>query len=391
MDSPKNFDVFMPTRIIFGSGRVSEIGKEAGIYGKRAMLVTYKDIRGMEETIERVSGYLNEAGLSVTRYSEIEPDPSVEIIDKGAEIVKDKKIEMIIGLGGGSAIDASKAIGVVAINGGSAWDYVACNPDRKLFSSSMPILAIPTTSGTGSEVTLVAVITNRKVKSKSSIAGAANLPKIAIVDPELAKSMPPGLTATTGVDAFGHALEAYVSLKCTPFVEIISPEAIKLIWDNLPIAYKDGDNMVARANMAWASTLAGAMLVQAGAIGNHSLAQALGAHLRVPHGLGVAVGTPHFIEFTRAESKDKYIHIAHKLGIAQGIDDEEKIIDEFISQVKKFLKNLDIPDNLKDWKHPFDKNELLENAMINAPGALSGTPRSVTRKDMENIISKIVR
>ncbi len=384
MKSLVNFDVFMPTRIIFGVGRVSEIGKEASAYGKRAMLVTYKDIRGMEETIERVSGYLKQAGLMVTQYSEIEPDPTVEIIDQGAEIVKAEKIEMMIGLGGGSAIDASKAIGVVAVNGGSAWDYVACNPDRKPFSSSMSVLAVPTTSGTGSEATAVAVVTNRKVKSKSSIAGPANLPKIAIVDPELAKSMPPGLTATTGVDAFGHALEAYVSIKCTPFVEIISPEAIKLIWDNLPIAYKDGNNMVARANMAWASTLAGAMLVQSGAIGNHSLAQALGAHLRVPHGLGVAVGTPHFIEFTRVESGDKYIHLARKLGIADGID-------EFINQVKKFLKKLDIPDDLKDWKHPFNKDELVENAMINAPGALSGTSRNVTRKDMEEIISKIVR
>jgi alcohol dehydrogenase class IV len=390
MDSVESFDVFMPTRVLFGAGRVSEAGEEAALYGKRAMLVTYRDVRGLEETIERVTDYLKGAGLSITKYAEVEPDPPIEIVNRGAEVCRTNGVEVMIGLGGGSAIDAAKAIAVVAVNGGDAWDYPVCNPDRKEFSSSLPIVAIPTTSGTGSEVTPVAVITNKQIKSKGAIVSSANIPKIAIVDPELTKSMPPRLTAYTGADALGHALEAFISVRATPFVTCMSPEAIKLIWENLPVAVEDDGNMLARANMAWASTIAGVMLVQSGATGNHSLAQALGAHLHMPHGLGVAIGTPHFLEYHRAEASGKYLQIARKLGIGEGMDDEDEIIDEFIGQVKAFLKKLNIPEDLKDRSHEINRAELVENAMFNAPAALANTPREVTHKDMEEIVSRII-
>ncbi len=390
MNSVQNFNVFMPTRILFGEGRASEIGTEAAACGDRAMLVTYEDIRGLEETIERVVGYLEESGVSVTKYAEVEPDPCVETIDKGAAIAKNSDVEMMVAVGGGSAIDAAKAIAAVAVNGGSAWDYAACNPDKKTFDTSLPILAIPTTAGTGSEVTPVAVLTNKQMKSKGAVISPANIPSVAIVDPELMKSMPPGLTAATGADAFGHALEAFMSLKCTPFVERMAPEAIKLAWENLPLAYKDGSNMLARANMAWASTIAGIMLVQSGATGNHALAQALGAHLHVPHGLGVAIGTPIFLEYCRAEASGKYVQLAAELGIAQDTNDEDEIADEFIRQVKGFLKKLDIPEDLKDGSYEIDRDALIENAMINAPAAIGNTPREVAQKDMAEMIAKIL-
>lgn len=390
MNSIRSFNVSMPTRILFGAGRASEVGAEAAQYGKRAMLVTYRNIRGLEETIEKVIGYLKKSGLSVAKYSEVEPDPPVEIINRGAEIVREKAIDVMIGLGGGSAIDAAKAIAGVGINGGGAWDYVACNPDKKEFSASLPILAVPTTSGTGSETTPVAVITNRKMVSKGAIVSPFNIPKSAIIDPELMKTMPPGLTAATGADALGHALEAMISVKANPFVERMSPEAVKLVWENLPVAYKDGGNMLARANMAWASTLAGIMLVQSGAIGNHSLAQAFGAHLHIPHGVGVAIGTPYFLEYCRVEASEKYLQIARELGIGEGMDRDEDIVSEFIEQIKSFLKKLDIPMDLKDRSHEVNREALIENAMFNAPVALANTPRKVTREDMAEIISKIL-
>jgi len=390
MNSVQDFNVLMPTRILFGQGRVSEIGEEAAKCGSRAMLITYKDIRGLEETIGRVTGYLEEAGLSITKYAEVEPDPSVETIDKGAEVAGDSDVEMMVAVGGGSAIDASKAIAVVKVNGGSAWDYAACNPEKKTYESSLPILAIPTTAGTGSEVTPVAVLTNKQIKSKGAVISPANIPGVAIVDPDLMKSMPPGLTAATGADAFGHALEAFMSTKCTPFVERMAPEAIRLAWENLPLACKDGSNMLARANMAWASTIAGIMLVQSGATGNHALAQALGAHLHVPHGLGVAIGTPIFLEYCRAEASEKYVQLARELGIAQDMDDEDEIADEFIRQVKAFLKEIGIPEDLKDKAYDIDMDALVENAMINAPAAIVNTPREVAYKDMEEMISKIL-
>ena len=181
-----------------------------------------------------------------------------------------------------------------------------------------------------------------------------------------------------------------MSIKCNPFVERMAPEAIKLAWENLPLAYKDGSNMLARANMAWASTIAGAMIAQSGVTGNHSLAQALGAHLHVPHGLGVAIGTTLFLEHCRVEAAGKYVQLARELGIAQDLDDEAEIADEFIRQVRDFLKGLGIPEDLRDQVHDIDRDALLENAMINAPAAIVNTPREVTRDDMERMISKLL-
>ncbi len=390
MDTLRNFDVNMPTRIVFGAGRVSEIGTIASTYGKRALLVTYKDIRGLEQTIEKVDKYLTESGLSVIKYSEIEPDPPTEVINQGADVVKENDIDVLIGLGGGSAIDGAKAIGVVAVNGGDAYDYMACNPEFKKVSCAMPVLAIPTTSGTGSETTAVAVLTKRELKTKGSIVSPAIFVKVAIIDPELSATMPPSLTASTGIDALGHAMEAFISKKATPYVERLAPEAVRLIWANLPIAYEDGSNILARANMAWSSTLAGMMLAQSGVIAVHAVSQALGAHLHVPHGVGVALATPIFLEYNRNEAIERYVKLAEELGIGRDLKNKDDIADEFIKQVKGFLGKFNMPDNLKNRANEIDRAKLIENAMINAPLSMVNNPRLVTKDDMEKIIAKII-
>jgi len=390
VDAVESFDVLMPTRIAFGAGRLSEVGILASVHGKRAMLITYRDIRGLEDITERAINYLNEAGMSVTEYSEVEPDPPTEIINRGAEIARKNGIEVVIGLGGGSAIDTAKAIGVVAVNGGDAWDYMACNPACKKFSSAIPVIAIPTTAGTGSETTAVAVLTKKEITSKGSIVNPVIFPRTAIVDPELSRTMPSGLTASTGIDALGHAMESFISKRVTPYVARMAPEAIRLIWENLPVAFEDGDNLLARANMAWASTVAGMMLAQSGVIGVHAVAQALGAHLNIPHGIGVAVATPHFLEYNRSEASEKYVKIARELGIGAGMDRKDDIVDEFINQVKAFLRRFNMPENLKDRSCKVDKAKLLENSMFNAPLSLVNNPRRLTIKDMEEIFSRIL-
>ena len=389
MDTIRSFDVMMPTRIVFGMGRISEVGKIAGLYGKRVLLITYKDATGMEKIIEKTADLLKEEGLSITRYPEVVPDPSTEVINQGADIVKKEGIDVLIGLGGGSAVDTAKAIGVVAVNSGDAWDYMACNPECKKFTSAMPVIAIPTTSGTGSETTAVAVLTRKQIKSKGSIVNPCIFVKVAIIDPELSSTMPPSLTASTGIDAFGHAMEAFISKRSTPYVERLSPEAMKLIWENLPLAYADGSNMLARANMAWASTLGGMMLAQSGVIGVHAVSQALGAHLGVPHGVGVAIATPIFLEYNRQESSKKYIQLARELGIVDGLKDDA-IVDEFINQINGFLKKFNMPSDLKSRSNEVDRAKLIENAMFNAPLSLVNNPKTLTLEDMEKIIDKII-
>ncbi len=390
MDAIKSFDIIMPTRVVFGKGRLSELGKLSSLYGKRAMLVTYKDISGMEDTIERVSDFLKDMDISVLQYSEVVPDPPTEIINKGAEIASHNNVDLLIGFGGGSAIDTAKAIGVVVVNGGDAWDYMACNPDCKTFKNALPVIAIPTTSGTGSEVTAVAVLTSKFAKTKGSIVNPSIFPKIAIVDPELSLTMPPSLTASTGLDAFGHAMEAYISIRSTPFVERMAPEAMRLIWKYLPLAYEDGSNLLARANMAYASMLAGMMLAQSGVIGVHAVSQALGAYLKIPHGVGVAFATPIFLEYNRHEAGEKYIKLAEELGIVKEDKSKDDLIDCFIFNIKDFIGKFNISMNLQDISKDIDLDELTQNAMSNAPLSLNNNPRKITFEDMRLIVSEIL-
>ncbi|MEK7396673.1 MAG: iron-containing alcohol dehydrogenase, partial [Candidatus Poribacteria bacterium] len=173
------------------------------------------------------------------------------------------------------------------------------------------------------------------------------------------------------------------------YVERLSPEAMKLIWENLPLAYADGSNMLARANMAWASTLGGMMLAQSGVIGVHAVSQALGAHLGVPHGVGVAIATPIFLEYNRQESSKKYIQLARELGIVDGLKDDA-IVDEFINQINGFLKKFNMPSDLKSRSNEVDRAKLIENAMFNAPLSLVNNPKTLTLEDMEKIIDKII-
>lgn len=390
MDAIRSFDIIMPTRIVFGKGRLNEIGKLSSLYGKHAMLVTYKDISDMENTIEKVIKYLKEIGISVIQYPEVVPDPPTEIINNGAEIALHNNIDLLIGFGGGSAIDTAKAIGVVASNGGDAWDYMACNPECKTFRSALPVIAIPTTSGTGSEVTAVAVLTSKVAKTKGSIVNPSIFPRVAIVDPELSSTMPPELTASTGLDAFGHAMEAYISLRATPFVERLAPEAMRLIWKYLPLAYEDGSNFLARANMAYASTLAGLMLAQSGVIGVHAVSQAFGAYLKIPHGVGVALATPVFLEYNRQEAGEKYIKIAEELGIIEESKNSDKMIDQFINKIKDFIGMFNISKSLQGVSKDIDLDELTKNAMSNAPLSLNNNPRKITFDDMKLILSEIL-
>jgi alcohol dehydrogenase class IV len=185
-------------------------------------------------------------------------------------------------------------------------------------------------------------------------------------------------------------MEAFISKKATPYVEILAPEAVRLIWANLPIAYEDGSNILARANMAWSSTLAGMMLAQSGVIAVHAVSQALGAHLHVPHGVGVALATPIFLEYNRNEAIERYVKLAEELGIGRDLKNKDDIADEFIKQVKGFLGKFNMPDNLKNRANEIDRAKLIENAMINAPLSMVNNPRLVTKDDMEKIIAKII-
>jgi len=286
----------IPTEVTFGPGVVSRIGELVKQYSKKVLLVTMKDI----PSLPRVIKLLEEAGCDIILFDEVAPNPVDSTINSTALIAKENGCKVIVGLGGGSSIDTAKATAVLATHPGNAWDYtVEMGRDKRPVTSSvLPVIAIPTTAGTGAEVTKNAILTNPKAKQKSPIQSIHICPKHALVDPELTITMPAGVTAATGFDAFTHAFERYLCEESFPFIEHMAEEAMRTVVRNLEKVLSKPDDMEARAAMSWASTQAGFTLLATnmGESGLHVFSLPVSAHFDVSHGEALAVVMPFVLE-----------------------------------------------------------------------------------------------
>ncbi|MGC9308764.1 MAG: iron-containing alcohol dehydrogenase, partial [Thermoplasmatota archaeon] len=240
------FTQYNPVKVVFGSGTVENIGSLVREHGGAALIVTGQSSMKKTGVLDRVVASLDETGVESMVFDKVEPNPSFPTVDAGAE--QAKECDLVIGLGGGSAMDAAKAIAIAAANNRPIADFY--NGEEPL--RTMPIFAIASTAGTGSEVDRYFVLTNPKTKGKHGWGHPSTYPEAAIVDPAVMATMPPRLTASTGLDAFFHALEAYISLKATPMSDLYAREALRRIIDDLPVAYRHGDDMDARSSMALA-------------------------------------------------------------------------------------------------------------------------------------------
>jgi len=286
-----------PTRLVFGNGVAETATKELAAMGARKILiVTGPGRTASAEPLQRLKKSLEETGLSFVHYAGAGADPSTDMADEGAALYRKEGCDAILGYGGGSPLDCAKGIGATIGEGRPIRDFIGTG---LAFSASVPpLLAIPTTAGTGSEVTNAAVFTfmegGRKVKKGT--AGQSLFPRLALVDPLLQVSMPPELTAATGMDALTHAVEAYVSRSHNPVADLFCLEAVRLIGENLKRARKNGEDVDARACMAQASTMAGVALSQAGLGMVHGFAHAAGALGGLAHGLANAIMLPYVMQ-----------------------------------------------------------------------------------------------
>jgi alcohol dehydrogenase class IV len=300
----------MESRIIAGLHASSVTGEEvARLGGKKVLVVTDKGIAGAG-LVEHVTDSLTAQGVQFAIYDDVQPNPAVEVVDNGFYRLQEESCDSVVALGGGSSIDAAKIIAVLATNGGSTLDYEGPNKFKKL---PAPLLAIPTTCGTGAEVTHGAVVTDRKRRIKTIVAGEAIRPKVVILDPALLKTLPTSTTASTGLDALTHAVESYVSLTATPFTDAFSLTAIELIGQNLRVAVANND-LEALMNMLVASTMAGIAFSNARLGILHAMTDILGGMYDVPHGMACAILLPHVMEFNLIGSPHKFAHIASALG-----------------------------------------------------------------------------
>lgn len=335
----------VPTEIIYGFGSVKKTGEVVrNLTAGPVLVVTDQGVRdaGLLETVLEP---LRESGVNYEIFADVEPNPSVETVEKGLQLLKESGCSGIVAVGGGSPLDAGKAIGLLAANGGSILDYEGAD---RVPAASLPLVAIPTTAGTASEVTINIVITDHARNYKLTIVSTRTAARAAILDPLLTRSMPAKLTAATGLDALVHAIESYTSLMAYPVTEALALESVRLISEHLRPAVFNGNNLAARDAMLMGSLLAG-MAFNNTRLGNaHAMSHPLSAYSGIPHGVANAILIPHVMEFNVPACPGKFAAIAAAMGVNTGGLTAMEAACAAVSAVQKLNADVGIPGSLAE-------------------------------------------
>lgn len=373
-----------PGKIIYGQGTVKQIGEETKKYGKKIMIVTGKSSSKKTGALDKVIDSLKMENLQYVIFDKVESDPSVDTVELGTSIAKEEKIDVIVALGGGSPLDAAKGISIMLTNSGSIVDYEKKQPEVP----GVPVVAVPTTAGTGSEVSKFIVITDTRRKVKMLIGGETLIPKVAILDGELTLMVPPDVTAATGMDALTHAIEAYISKKAQPATGVQALSAIKLISENLAKAVQNGENMDARNNMLFAQMQAGLAFSNASVALVHAMSRPLGAYFGVPHGLANAILLPRVMEYNRAACAEKFKDIAETMGENTSGLSIREASNLAVKAVKELYAETGLPVKLRDVGVKEEMIETLVKDAIKSGSALVN-PRKASLEDLVDIYKSI--
>ncbi|MDY6852102.1 MAG: iron-containing alcohol dehydrogenase [Thermodesulfobacteriota bacterium] len=371
------FDFRGAGRYIFGSGALARLGTEAALFGRKALLVLDPALSeaGLEDNI---IGSLSSGGVDFSLFQDFVQEPEPSEADDAAKAAGDNGCDLVIGVGGGSAMDLAKAAAVLATNDGKAEDYIGVELVPR---PGLPTIIVPTTAGTGSEVTWTSVFTNRAKKAKGGINSPYLFPNLALLDPELTLSLPPHLTASTGMDALCHAIESYTSVKANPMSDLAALEAIGLIAENLPLAVADGRNIEARENMLLGSLLAGLGLANAGVTAVHALSYPLGAVFGIPHGLANAMLLPHVMAFNSLGNPSKFADVAEVMG--EDITDLNlrEAANMAALSVFELMDDIGMPEGLELLDIPDDCFEELAETALALGRVMENNPRIMNLED----------
>lgn len=377
----------MPTKIVLGIGKAQSLIEEITSEGlNNLLLVADPGIMELKRVKDLIENIINK-GFLCAIFNEIEPNPSSRSVEKGAKIAKEFGVDSVIAIGGGSAIDVAKGIALCATNEGSVLDYSRIG-NKKITVRPLPLFALPTTSGTGSEVTHVSVITDKTNLRKIVIASPWLYPKTSILDPLLVQSLPPNLTAFTGMDALTHAIEAYVTLKNGPITDSLAIKAISLIAKYLGPVVANGDNIEARTHMMTASCMAGMAFANSGLGIVHSTAHSLGGVINLGHGVANAVMLPYCMEYNLVSNPEKFVNIALALG--QKVNDLSLHDAAFkaIKAVKKLTRSIGINERLSNLGVKREMLEGLANKALTDVGTIPNNPRKPSFEDLLKIFEK---
>ncbi|MDR2132299.1 MAG: iron-containing alcohol dehydrogenase [Clostridiales Family XIII bacterium] len=378
-----DFSFTVPQEIIFGVGSLKKLPDI--LKKNKAKKVLLISDRGLEKlgVVEKVSKIVTESGLEFESFLDVEANPSCETVDAATALYKDCGATALIALGGGSPMDVAKAVGVLAVYGGSITEYEGA---AKVPGKIVPIIAIPTTAGTGSETTPFVVITDRSKNYKLTVFSYETIPAYALLDPDMITSLPPHIAASTGIDALIHAVESYISKWASPFSDAMGEKAMELIGKNIRPFVSDRSNVEAASAMLQGSMFAGIAFGWARLGNTHAMAHPLGGFFNVPHGVANAVLLPTVLEYNALADRGRYEVIYNYIKAGRGSLDRFTP-DILVDEVKRLCASFNIPKNLTEVGVTADKiHDMSVDAMKS--GNVTVNPRHTTLADIEALYTK---
>jgi len=373
-----------PTLLV-GPGSSARLGQAVGGFGHHHVLIVTDQIISGLGLLKPLADALAAGGTPFTVFDEVTADAPIPVIEKGVEVFTAAGCDAIVAFGGGSVLDAAKVIGLAAANG---------RPPRSLVGyfrglrGPAPIYAVPTTAGTGSEVTVAAVISDPENERKLVVADTRLVPKMAALDPALMTGLPPAVTAATGMDALTHAVEAYIGYWGTGYTDQMALSAVAMIYEALPLAYNDGANLAAREKMALASTYAGLAFTRANVGNVHAIAHQLGGKYHTPHGLANAIMLPHVLRFSAPEITARLAALGLRARVGNEGESESELADRFLDSVEALAASVGIPrqlDALRDRDIPALAEAACWEADTNYP-----VPRRMTQDECEAMLRAVL-
>lgn len=370
-------------RILMGLGCADQIGREVkALKGKKVLIVTDPGIV-QAGILNEILPSLKKAGITPTLFDRVEPDPRMEIVDQALARLKEEKCDSVIGLGGGSSLDIAKLVAAMAVNTGHISDYFGVD---LLVRPGLPLIAIPTTAGTGSEVTPIAILSDEAEHLKKGVVSSYLLPRLALLDPRLTLGVPPAVTAYTGMDALIHAIEAYTSVNANSLTDHLAFRAMELTFGNLLTAYARGEDQTARSNMLEGSLLAGMAFANAGVTAVHAFAYPLGGEFHhIAHGLANSVMLPHVLRFNMLGNLPKFADISSAFGLLTEDLTDRQAAEEGLEAIEELMIDLNLPLRLRDLNVPEEAIPGMAQGVMKVTRLLANNPRTITLEDAERI------
>ncbi len=375
-------EFYLPTVLLTGRGAFGAVGRQMARYGRRVLLVTGAASVRRSGLFDRTVGLLEAAGVSAVPYARAVGEPDLALVEEGVTLARSEGCDAVLGLGGGSAIDAAKAIAGVATLPGTIWDY---HGGREIEQAGLPFVAVPTTAGTGAEVTRNAVLVDPRDHAKYSIRDDRWFARVAIVDPELMTGMPPAITVSTGSDALCQAIESFTSIGANAVTDALAREAILRIGRSLERAWESGNDMDAREDMAYGSLMAGMAMSSARLGGVHGMAHPLGSHFGIPHGVICGLLLPYTMAYNLNWSTAKYAEVGRLMGVRRPAGDLLADADAAVDHVRRLLRRIGIPEHLSAYGVTADHFDAIIAESLPS-GSLQHNPRPLQAADVRAIL-----